>query len=389
MDKVWAFVRENFLGDKMIWFVVLLLFSISMLVVYSSASSLAFRSEGGTTSWYLYKQIGISVLGILIMIIVHHLPYRFFSRISQILWVVSLLALIYTLKWGTEINSAKRWITLPVLNITFQTSDMAKLALIMYLARQLSVSQEKINSFRQALVPLVIPILLTCALIAPENLSTACILFLTSVIVMFLGRVPLTHISGVCGMGGLLVGLLILMLLFLPEDMLVRRMVTWKHRIEDFMQGVQDPNDDYQVIQAKIAIVNGGFVSLNPGGSKQKNFVPHPYSDEIFATIIEEYGILGGIIVLGIYLFFLARCIFLLIRSPNAFGALLALGLGTSLVIQALVNMSVAVNLVPVTGVTLPLVSMGGSSVFFTSIAFGIILSVSRSIDQEEKIQEN
>lgn len=385
MGKIWHSVQEYFQGDRMIWFVVLLLFSISMLVVYSSASSLAFRSSGGTTSWYLYKQIGISVLGIGLMIVVHLMPYRFFSRISQILLVLSLIALVYTLFWGTEINSAKRWITLPVLNITFQTSDMAKLALIMYLARQLSVSQERIGSVREALIPLIIPIVITCVLIAPENLSTACILFLTAVTVLFLGRVPLTHIAAVCGFGGVFVAILILMLMILPEEMLKKRMLTWKHRIENFTKGVQDPEDDYQVIQAKIAIVNGGFFSLNPGGSKQKNYVPHPYSDEIYATIMEEYGIFGGAVVLAIYLFFLYRCILLLMRSPNAFGALLALGLGASLVIQALINMCVAVNLVPVTGVTLPLVSMGGSSVFFTSIAFGIILSVSRSIDEERK----
>jgi cell division protein FtsW len=381
IDKSWGFLK----GDKMIWLIVFILFIFSMLAVYSATGTLAFKMEVNN-SRYLFKQIIITLAGLLLMFGIHLIDYRYYSRVAQILWMLSIPLLIYTMFFGTELNSASRWITLPGVGLTFQTSDLAKLALIMYLARQLTIKQEQIDDFKQAFIPILFPVVLTAVLIAPENLSTAAILFFTSVFVMFIGRIAIKHILLLVGVSGLVAGLFLLLLFVLPDTLLKGRTLTWKHRIENFTKPVENGEEDYQLLQAKIAIAKGGIVKLNPGGSDQRNFLPHPYSDFIYAIIIEEYGLIGGAFLVFLYLFLLYRCIRIVIKSPKAFGALLAVGLGTALVIQAMINMAVAVNLLPVTGVTLPLVSMGGSSVIFTSIAFGIILSVSRNVEEEQNL---
>ena len=383
VEKGWQYLK----GDRMIWLVVTILFLISMLVVYSSTGTLAFKMQVGNEK-YLVKQIVMAFAGLLLMFITHLIDYKYYSRAAQLLWIISIPLLIYTMFFGTDINQASRWITLPVVGLTFQTSDLAKLALIMYLARQLSLKQDQITDFKEAFVPILIPIVISCILIAPENLSTAMLLFITSVFVMFIGRIAIKHILLLVGVAVIALAFFIMLLFVIPENALkhVSRAPTWKHRIENFSQGVQGKvvDEEYQVLQSKIAIAKGGFIKINPGGSDQKNFLPHPYSDFIYAIIIEEYGLAGGVFMVLLYLFLLSRCIRIVIKAPKAFGALLAVGLGFTLVMQAMINMGVAVNLLPVTGVTLPLVSMGGSSVIFTSIAFGIILSVSRSIEEDE-----
>ena len=381
IDKSWGFLK----GDKMIWLIVFILFIFFMFSVYSATGTFVFKMEV-INSRYLFKQIIITLAGLLLMFGIHLIDYRYYSRVAQILWMLSIPLLIYTMFFGTELNSASRWITLPGVGLTFQTSDLAKLALIMYLARQLTIKQEQIDDFKQAFIPILFPVVLTAVLIAPENLSTAAILFFTSVFVMFIGRIAIKHILLLVGVSGLVAGLFLLLLFVLPDTLLKGRTLTWKHRIENFTKPVENGEEDYQLLQAKIAIAKGGIVKLNPGGSDQRNFLPHPYSDFIYAIIIEEYGLIGGAFLVFLYLFLLYRCIRIVIKSPKAFGALLAVGLGTALVIQAMINMAVAVNLLPVTGVTLPLVSMGGSSVIFTSIAFGIILSVSRNVEEEQNL---
>lgn len=383
IEKGWQYLR----GDKMIWLVVIILFIFSMLAVYSATGTLAFKMQVGNEK-YLMKQIVMALTGLLLMFVTHMVDYKYYSRIAQLLWIVSIPMLIYTMFFGTELNDANRWITLPVVGLTFQTSDMAKLALIMFLARQLSLKQDQISDFKAAFVPILIPIVITCMLIAPENLSTAMILFFTAVFVMFIGRIALKHIALLFGVSLIVGGIFFALLFLLPDTMLKGRTLTWKHRIENFVHPKENIDEDYQVQQAKIAIAKGSFFKVNPGGSDQKNFLPHPYSDFIYAIIIEEYGLFGGAFIVALYLFFLFRCIRIVIKAPKAFGALLAVGLGIALVMQAMINMAVAVNLLPVTGVTLPLVSMGGSSVIFTSIAFGIILSVSRNVEEEEKEAE-
>ena len=267
---------------------------------------------------------------------------------------------------------------IPVVNLSFQTSDLAKLALIMYMARILSKKQETIKDFRHGFLPVMIPPIIVCGLIAPSNLSTASILFATCLLIMFIGRVNMKYILMMFLCGLLALGIIIVVAKYTSFN---ARYETWASRLKDFTSKNVEP---YQVQQSKIAIARGRWLGVGPGNSTQSNFLPAPYSDFIFAIIIEEYGMLGAVILISIYLAFLMRCIQIFIKSPGAFGALLAVGLSFSLVVQAFINMAVVVNLMPVTGVTLPLVSMGGTSLWFTSIAIGIILSVSKNIEENK-----
>ncbi len=376
-------ILEKLQGDKVIWMIVFVLSLFSVLAVYSSTGTLAFKYHEGNTEYYLIKHIALMIFGLGLMYAAHRVPYQYYAKAAQILLIVSIPLLAYTLFFGSDINQAKRWITLPVINISFQTSDLAKLALIMFLARVLSIKQGNIKDFQGAFVPILLPVFLVCALIAPADLSTAVVLFGTSLILMFLGRVDLKHILGLMGASLLAAFLFISFLKIMPEDSLkgMGRMATWKARIEAF-SGDEAGAESYQVAQSKIAIAKGGILGMGPGNSTQRNFLPHPYSDFIYAIIIEEYGLIGGSFLVLLYLLFLFRSINIVMKSPKAFGALLAAGLSLSLVIQAFIHMGVSVNLLPVTGLTLPMVSMGGTSLFFTSISVGIILSVSRTVEE-------
>ncbi len=369
-------------GDQVIWGVVLVLSFISLLAVYSSTGSLAYRMEKNS-SYYLVKQVMVLGLGLLITYWVHKINYTKFAKVAVILYLLSLPLLIYTLFFGTSLNEGSRWIKLPVINLTFQTSDLAKLALFMFLARVLSMKQAVIKDLKKGFIPVLLPMLFTCALIAPANLSTALMLGVTCSIVFFIGRVQVKHLL-LLG----LVGIMGVTLLFTISKITgFGRAKTWQQRIEDFAGGKKKEGkgeDVYQVQQAKIAIANGGITGRGPGRSLQKNFLPHPYSDFIFSIIVEEYGLIGGAVVIMLYLLFLWRSILIFKRCPFAFGAFLAVGLSITLVFQAMLNMAVNVHLVPVTGLTLPMISMGGSSIWFTSIAIGIVLSVSRYVDEME-----
>jgi cell division protein FtsW len=381
-------ISERLQGDRIIWMVVIILFVFSMLAVYSASGSLAFKYTDGNTSHYLWKQVMSAVGGILLMYFAHLINYKYYSRIAQVLWILSIPLLFYTMFFGARINDASRWIKLPLIGWTFQTSDMAKLALIMFLARLLTQKQEQITDFKKSVLPMLIVVIIPVVMIAKDNLSTALILFFTSVFIMFIGRVSLKHLMLLFAGSVCVLGIFLLLLFKLPDSMLIGRMATWKSRVETHFIHKDDPDDSYQSLQANIAIAKGGFLPNGPGNSTQKNFLPEAYSDFIYAIIIEEYGLIGGVFVILLYLVFLYRCIRIVVRAPKAFGAFLAVGLGVSLVLQAMINMAVAVGLFPVTGVTLPLVSMGGSSVVFTSLAFGIVLSVSRNIELQ-KGEEN
>lgn len=369
-------------GDHVIWGVVLVLSFISLLAVYSSTGSLAYRMEKHS-SYYLIKQVMVLGLGLLITYWVHKINYTKFAKVAVILYLFSLPLLLYTLFFGTSLNEGSRWIRLPVIHLTFQTSDLAKLALFMFLARVLSMKQAVIKDFKEGFIPVLLPMLFTCALIAPANLSTALMLGFTCSILFFIGRVQVKHLLLLA-----VVGFIGVSVLFTVSKITgFGRAKTWEQRIEDFFGGKKKDGkqeDVYQVQQAKIAIANGGVTGRGPGRSLQKNFLPHPYSDFIFSIIIEEYGLIGGGIVVMLYLLFLWRSILIFKRCPFAFGAFLAVGLSITLVFQAMLNMAVNVHLVPVTGLTLPMVSMGGSSIWFTSIAIGIVLSVSRYVDEME-----
>jgi cell division protein FtsW len=380
-------------GDKVIWSIVVLLTMMSLLVVYSSTGTLAYKLSKSTES-YLFKQVVFIGIGVALIYFAHLVNYTVYSRIALFLFIASIPLLLYTLLFGSSINEANRWIKLPIINLTFQTSDMAKLALFMYLGRQLSRKQHVIKDWKQGFLPLIIPVAIICILIAPANLSTALLVGATSLLLMFIGRASLRHIGIVIGLAAIPVAILIGLAIGyydktedrpkeLPAILTKGRVETWIKRVQSFMYADKHETA-YQVQQAKIAIAKGGLTGLGPGNSEARNFLPHPYSDFIYAIIIEEYGLLGGAFVLFIYLAFLFRCIRIFKRCPYAFGAFLALGLSFTLVIQAMANMAVNVNLFPVTGVTLPLVSMGGSSFLFTCVAIGIILSVARNVEQLE-----
>ncbi|HPH98983.1 MAG TPA: FtsW/RodA/SpoVE family cell cycle protein [Chitinophagaceae bacterium] len=389
-------------GDKVIWAIVVLLVLMSLLVVYSATSSLAYKMYKGNTSVYLFKQFAFTIVGVCIIYFAHRVNYAVYSKVSLILFLLAIPLLIYTLFFGTNLNEANRWIKLPVIHMTFQTSDMAKLALFMYLSRQLSKKQNVIKDFKKGFLPVIIPIAIVCILIAPANLSTALLVGATSLLLLFIGRVSMKHILLTIGIAAIPIIILISVAVgtykgdknataqngsVVTTVKSVGRVSTWIKRVQDFIYAKNDASP-YQLQQAKIAIAKGGILGKGPGNSEQRNFLPHPYSDFIYAIIIEEYGLAGAAFILFIYMIFLFRCIQIFRKCPYAFGAFLALGLSFTLVIQALANMAVNVNLFPVTGVTLPLLSMGGSSFMFTCLAIGIILSVSKNVEEEKQEQE-
>ncbi len=375
-------ILDRIKGDKVIWSIVLLLSLFSLLVVYSATGTLAYKMDRNS-SYFLIKQLAVLFAGLVIIYFVHKVNYAKFARIAVILYMVSIPLLLYTMIFGTKLNEGSRWITIPIVKLTFQSSDLAKLALFMYLARLLSMKQNVIKDFKKGFLPVLTPVLIICALIAPENLSTALMLGATCCILFFIGRVQVRHIGllAVVGILGIFV------LVGISKITGKGRGATWISRIEDFSGKGKDgkkKEDPFQVQQAKIAIANGGITGRGPGNSQQRNFLPHPYSDFIYSIIIEEYGLIGGAAIVFLYLLFLWRSILLFRRCPYAFGAFLAVGLSITLVFQAMLNMAVNVHLVPVTGLTLPMVSMGGSSIWFTSVSIGIVLSVSRYVDEME-----
>ena len=366
--------------------VVLILLVISLLSVYSSTGSLAYQHRSGNTFYYLFRQLKYILLGVTIVFFVHLVPYRIFSRVSIFALYLAIPLLILTIFVGTNLNEATRWLEIPGTALTIQPSDFAKIALVMYLAKILSVNQNNIRDFKGVFGKISLAIVGTCALILPANFSTAAIVFVTAFTLMFVGRIPIKYLTLFMATGILALSIFIGGALLLNKE---GRISTWKNRIEAYMDG---DSDNYQADQAKVAIVQGGLFGKGPGNSTQRNLLPHPYSDFIYAIIIEEYGsLLGGILVIALYLWLFFRAGLIIRRSKSTYGAFLAFGLSMGLVLQAFVNMAVAVGLVPVTGQTLPLVSMGGSSIFFTSMATGMILSVSWGTkeDASEKAKED
>jgi cell division protein FtsW len=390
-------------GDKVIWALVILLVLASLLVVYSATGSLAYKLYRGNTEVYLFKQIVFITIGMAVIYFAHRVNYTIWSKVAYFLFIISIPLLFYTLFFGVRMNEGSRWIRLPIINMTMQTSDLAKLALFMYVSRQISKRQSVIKDFKQGYLPLIIPVGLVCALIAPANLSTALLLGASCLLLFFIGRASTKHLLITVGIACIPIVILIIAAVVRHNSAsdeltgskktssgLFARADTWINRVEGFMYGSKQSIDDdaYQVTQAKIAIAKGGLVGVGPGNSTQRDFLPQAYNDFIYPIIMEEYGLIGGAFILFIYLVFLWRSIRIFKRCPYAFGAFLALGLSFTLVIQAVANMAVSVNLFPVTGVTLPLVSMGGSSFLFTCFAIGIILSVARNVEQLEGKKE-
>jgi cell division protein FtsW len=370
-------ILDNTKGDRWIWLIVILLSAISLLAVYSSTGTLAFKRGVGVES-ILVKHMAMVIGGIALMYLSHKVDYRYYAGISKLLMVITIPLLLYTLVFGSHINNASRWIAIPGTGLSFQTSDLAKLALITYLARTLSRKQENIKNVKESFIPIMGAVCLVFILIALANLSTALMLFGVSILLLIIGRISIKQIAITCLAGSVL---------FAGVIFLGPRRAVYKSRMHTFLNHDKVSTDkSFQSDHAKIAIATGGILGRGPGNSIERNYLPESYSDEIYAIIVEEYGLLGGFVLIGLYLFLLYRCIKIVTKAPKAFGALLAAGLSFSLTIQAFANMAVAVGLGPVTGVPLPLVSMGGTSILFTSVAFGIILAVSRDIEEPKKV---
>jgi cell division protein FtsW len=366
--------KFSFQGDRVIWIIVFLLMLFGLMGVYSSTGALAYRFRDGDTEAYLFKHVVLLFLGFAAAYSVHRIDYRLLARMATPLLAVSVLLLAFTLFQGEEyqVNRANRWLS--ILGMSFQPSDLAKFGLVVFLAKALAKRQGQIKEFRKGFVPVFLVVLGVCGLIAPANLSTAALLFFSSLGLMYVAGMRFKYLAGLAAAAG--VGMTLLVLT-------VPRASTWKHRFYDYVLRIFDPayEPHYQIVQSNIALVNGGLFGMGPGHSVQRNFLPHPYSDFIYSIIVEEYGWLGGVTILLLFVMLMFRTLVIVVRAKT-FGGLLAFGLAFVIVFQALINMGVTAGLLPVTGLPLPLVSMGGTSIIFTSLSIGVILSVSRSLEK-------
>jgi cell division protein FtsW len=383
---------SNIKGDRLIWAIAMLLAIFSFLPVYSAASNLAYVGGIGNTFNYFLKHFVHLFLGFAIMYGVHRIPYRYFRGLSMVMLPVVFVLLMVTLLQGATIDgaNASRWIQVPFIGFTFQPSTLAFVVIMVYVARYLSKIKDKKVTFKQTILPLWLPVFLVLALILPANFSTTAIIFAMVVVLTFLGGYPWQYLLLILGSGLVVLTLFVLTAKAFPEAM-PNRVDTWTSRIENFLNG-EDTEADYQIEKAKIAIASGGVQGLGPGKSIQKNFLPQSSSDFIYAIIIEEYGLIGGMFLMVMYLWLLFRIVIVAHKADTFFGKLLVIGVGLPIVFQALVNMAVAVELFPVTGQTLPLISSGGTSIWMTCLAIGVILSVSakrQEIIENETIEDN
>lgn len=374
-------------GDKAIWAVVALLALFSFLPVYSASSNLVYVVGSGTTIGYLVKHALLLLMGFGIIYGVHRIPTHFFKGLSLIAMPVVLLLLLFTLAQGQIIDgaNASRWIHIPFVGVTFQTSNLASVVLMIYVARYLTKIKDRTITFKESILPLWVPVFLVIALILPANFSTAGIIFSMVILLCFLGGYPFRYIMGIIGAGILGLTLFVLTAKAVP-DLFPNRVDTWINRVESFADS-EDTEADYQIEKAKIAIATGGIIGNGAGKSVMKNFLPQSSSDFIYAIIVEEYGLLGGFVLMFFYLLLLFRIVVVANSNDTVFGKLLVLGVGLPIVFQALINMAVAVELFPVTGQTLPLISSGGTSSWMTCLAIGIILSASNKNITAETVE--
>jgi len=403
------FINKIMRGDKVIWFVALLFGIVSLIVVYSASSALAVNKFGGNAGRVLLKHGGTLLVGFVMMFVFYRINYQHYAKAAWLLLIPCLALLAYTLLFGQNLNQANRTINLGF--FSFQPSELAKIILITYLARQLYMTGDRQTSFKEDIVYLGLPILFTTGLIFPENLSTAAILLVVCLVLLFIGRVKFIRILSILGIGVVLLGLYIGVDAIRThnknkqaQEMAAEgkiaeynekqtRIATWINRLEAMGETKEenfDPFDDhhYQQTYAKIAVATSSMVGKGPGKSEQRNFLPHPYSDFIFAIIVEEYGLLGALFVLMLYVILFTRVLRIVLKRPLTFGAYLAFGLGFLVVMQAMINMGVSIGLLPVTGQPLPFISMGGTSMLATGMILGMILSVTRNMEMEEEAIE-
>ncbi|MDX1462475.1 MAG: FtsW/RodA/SpoVE family cell cycle protein [Marinirhabdus sp.] len=381
-------IFKNIQGDKSIWAVAGLLALFSFLPVYSASSNLAYLYGDGNTFKFLLKHLAHLLLGFAILYGVHKIPYHYFKGLSIIALPVVVLLLIFTMAQGNTIEgaNASRWIRVPFVGVTFQTSTLAAVVLLTYVARYLTRIKDKTVTFKETLLPLWLPVFLVLALILPANFSTTAIIFAMVVALVFIGGYPLRYLGIILGAGLIVLTLFVLTAKAFP-GVFPNRVDTWMSRIENFTDK-EDTEGDYQIEKAKIAIASGGVSGLGPGKSIQKNFLPQSSSDFIYAIIVEEFGILGGLFLMFLYLLLLFRLVIVAHKATSMFGKLLVIGVGLPIVFQALINMAVAVELFPVTGQTLPLISSGGTSIWMTCLALGMVLSVAAKREIQKKETE-
>ena len=370
---------DHIKGDKTIWAIIAVLAIFSFLPVYSASTNLVYVAGKGSTLGYLMKHAILLLLGFVIVYTTHRIPYRYFSGLSVLMLPVVILLLIYTLTQGTVIDgaNASRWISIPFIGIGFQTSTLAAVVLMIYVARYLARNKEKEITFKESFIYMWLPVGFVLALILPANFSTTAITFTMVVLLAFLGGYPLKYIASILGVGILSLALFILSAKAFPDAMKNSRINTWSSRIENFASG--ESKDNYQAEKAKIAIASGEIYGKGPGKSVQKNFLPQSSSDFIYAIIGEEFGLIGAVLIIILFLGLLFRLVIIATKSTTIFGTLLCLGVGLPIIFQAMINMGVAVGLFPVTGQPLPLISTGGTSIWMTCFAIGIVLSVSAS----------
>ena len=382
-------IFANLKGDRAIWAVVAFLGLFSFLPVYSASSNLAYLYGDGDTIQFLLRHLVHLILGFAIIYGVHKVPYHYFKGLSIIMLPVIILLLLVTLAQGNTMEgaNASRWIKVPFVGLTFQTSTLAAVVLMVYVARYLSKIKDETISFKQSIIPLWLPVGLILAFILPANFSTTAIIFVMTITLVFLGGYPIKYLGAIVGVGIIALALFVLTAKAFP-GLFPNRVDTWMSRIDNFSND-EDTEGDYQIERAKIAIATGGVVGLGPGKSVQKNFLPQSSSDFIYAIIVEEFGLVGGLSLMALYLLLLFRIVVVAHKSPTIFGKLVAVGVGLPIIFQALINMAVAVELFPVTGQTLPLVSSGGTSIWMTCLAIGIVLSVSAKREEIRLKEEN
>ncbi|NCT09928.1 MAG: FtsW/RodA/SpoVE family cell cycle protein [Flavobacteriia bacterium] len=377
-------IFKHIQGDKGIWAIVAILAICSFMPVYSASTNLVYVIGKGSTLGHLLKHIMLLMMGFAIIYGVHKIPYRYFSAGSVLMLPIVILLLIYTLSQGTTIDgsNASRWIQIPIVGIGFQTSTLAGLILMVYVARYLAKKKEKEIIFKESIFQLWLPIALVLVLILPANFSTTAIIFVMILMLCFVGGYPIKHLGIIVGIGMISMVFFLLIAKAFP-DVMPNRVQTWQSRIENFSN--KNGKEAYQVEKAKIAIATGGLFGVGPGKSVQKNFLPQSTSDFIFAIIAEEYGLIGGVFVLFTYFLLFFRFFVVIRKTTTIFGTLLVVGVGIPIIFQAFINMAVATSLFPVTGQTLPLISSGGTSIWMTCFAIGMILSVSASKEASEE----
>ena len=386
MNELIAGIRQRLEGDRVLWGIALVLTMASIVTVYSAISTLAYKADGNSIK-FLFKQGGLLMMGWMVMFVIHRVHFKYFAKLANVLFVLAIVALVFTLLFGTDINDAKRWIKIPFIGLTVQTSDFAKVALVTWVAKQLHTRSDHLEDFWKGLAPILAGIATVCALILPSDFSTAAMLGAICLTMLFVGGLPWRHVFQIVGLAFMsLVGLYGVGKAA-PEAL--PRFGTWASRIESFVgfasgdASAEASQEDYQIELAQIAIHRGTLFPHGPASGTSRNFLPHPYSDMIYAFIIEEWGaILGGLGLILLYLALLFRASRTAIKCESAFGRNLVLGLGLMIVVQALVNMGVSVRLFPTTGQPLPLVSYGGTSLLFTSLSIGMMLAVSRVVMQ-------